>query len=506
MADEEPVESLLHRLQIHSEETGDGAEAEVDHSVEVEPGPSDLLNLIRCLPPDELTSFIDVKLLVRLAQASKSAQQAFILKDMPRGYRLNKVWWATHEGSDQTKVNFILDELLKKAPETTIQSIILPGMIRNESFREEAAKLATVLSHCPELTHLDLSRNNMDWWALTQQEDHWTEIPWRLTNLTHLDLNDCNLNYAGLRIIDRILSQWNCAQLTHLNLKNNKLLGANGEWPTLLHKFTELRHLDLGMNYIGEGQMQCIEAGLRECTTLTHLDLSQNQLAPDGYQVLARVLLKFPGLTHLVLASTVLNDEGVGHLNPVFRQCTELLHLNISGNNIHPETLPIFFQDLSNCTSLTHLNLSFGSSYDYELTHGSTGIIAHALCSFPVLAELNLGYAAMKAQGARELAGYLPQYTALTHLRVGGNNIGEEGTLALCEVLPQCKKLSSLDMSANQIGTHAHNIVDTCMKMPAASRKFELNLVNNDITEKRQQELTTRFHGTGLVVKWNSWT
>jgi len=478
------------RERVHGEEVE--AESEGDHS-DPEVEKSDLLSIIASLPTEDLARCIPPYIFDKVRQASKAAEAAVDEKQLPREFRVNKVWWAASRDSQLDKENFILDKLLERAQQMSIGSIIVPECLKSRS-RNEAKKLATALSHCPVLTWLDLSGNRIQWSELNQ-----TSVNWRCTSLTHLDLNCCDLHYEGLQWICKILEQWECKKLSFLDLNDNKLL--NADWPPLLTQLTGLHHLNVSKNSIDNDQMSHIGEGLRMCTTLTHLDMSSNRFGENGMQSLAPVLRRCTELTHLVLSTTELYDKGVESLCGVLSGHTKLLHLNLSSIYMKTDSLSNLFESLSNCKTLTYLNLSFNT-----LSVEGTEIIANALLSFPVLCELHLGGIEMQSAGMRYLAGYLPRYRALKHLNIEWNSIGEEGTRALIQELPKCTTLRSLNMRGNHINLEAHALLTTCLEMATKNKhKFELNLVANHINHNLFLEFENQCRGTNLVLKLTGW-
>jgi Ran GTPase-activating protein (RanGAP) involved in mRNA processing and transport len=492
------VEDIPHvdgRERVHGEEVE--AESEGDHA-DPEVEKSDLLSIIASLPAEDLARCIPPYIFDKVRQASKAADAAVDEKQLPREFRVNKVWWAASRDPQLDKENFILDKLLKKAQQTSIGSIIVPDCLKSRS-RNEAKKLATVLSHCPVLTWLDLSGNRIEWSELHQPENEWNRVNWRCTSLTHLDLKYCDLHYEGLEKICKILAQWKCEKLAFLDLSDNKL--SKADWLPLLTQLTGLHHLNVSKNYIDNKQMSHIGEGLRMCTTLTHLDMSSNRFDVVGMQSLAPVLRRCTELTHLVLSTTELNDKGVESLCGVLSGHTKLLHLNLSSIYMKIDSLSNLFESLSNCKSLTYLNLSFNI-----LGVEGTKIIANALLSFPVLCELHLGGTEMQSAGIQHLAGYLPRYRVLKHLNIEYNSIGEEGTRALIQELSQCTTLRSLNMRGNHINLEAHALLTTCLKMATKNEhKFELNLIANFIDHNLFLDFETQCLGTNLVLKLTGW-
>jgi hypothetical protein len=183
---------LLAKLKMH-------ADPEDDERAELQKEKLDLLAFIRESPTDELRKFIEPKLLVKIAETSKAMIKAIIDPTLPREYRVNKKWWNSVEGmglEEEVKKKFIFEQLNKRASLERIESLTMQGCLRSH-FREEAQNLATVLSKCPHLTHLDLSNNRLEWMEMYQTENEWNQVKWRCSSLTHLDLHDCDLEKQG---------------------------------------------------------------------------------------------------------------------------------------------------------------------------------------------------------------------------------------------------------------------------------------------------------------------
>ena len=151
---------LLAKLKTH-------ADSEDDERAEIQKENLDLLAFIRKSPTDELKKFIEPRLLVKIAETSKAMTEAIIDPTLPREYRVNRKWWDSTEGmglEEELKKKYMFEQLNKRAGELKerIESLTMQGCLRSH-FREEAQNLATVLSKCPHLTHLDLSNNRLEW-------------------------------------------------------------------------------------------------------------------------------------------------------------------------------------------------------------------------------------------------------------------------------------------------------------------------------------------------------
>jgi hypothetical protein len=217
--------------------------------------------------------------------------------------------------------------------------------------------------------------------------------------------------------------------------------------------------------------------------------MHDNHMQAQGMSSLAPVLKRCTELTHLMLGNNQIGNEGAEHLAGVFLKCTKLVHVHLGGGNrIEVTVQNNFLSSLSRCTLITHLDLSYTILSNAE----GTKLLAQALCALSVLADLELSWSQMADTGAENLAIYIPQYSALTNLSLEGNSITAVGTTHLLPALSQCTKLLSLSMRANQIGTAAEQLVTTCSEWAKHKPKFKLEISFNnldwDLVRKLEQQ------------------
>jgi hypothetical protein len=201
---------------------------------------------------------------------------------------------------------------------------------------QDAKRLAGVLAHCPALTHLNLSENQLR----TGGAENLVGVLGQCRALAHLDLRYNQLGDEGVGRFAGVLGQ--LGALAHLNLSDNEMGSAGAEkLAGVLAQCPALTHLDLSGNTngpnvqltgIGADGAKSLAKVLPQCTALTRLDLSDNNLGAAGAESLARVLAQCPALTHLSLAVNQIGEAGAESLAGVLGQCPALARLDLSYN------------------------------------------------------------------------------------------------------------------------------------------------------------------------------
>ena len=267
------------------------------------------------------------------------------------------------------------------------------------------------------------------------------------TELTHLNLSGNEIGESGAQLLSEALSV--NTKLTHLNLSGNQI-GKSGA--QLLSKAlsvnTELTHLNLSGNQIGKSGAQFLSDALFDNTTLTHLNLDDNLVGPDGVAYLSLALVFNTTLTYLNLDGNLAQAFGATYLSRALsRNTTALTDLNLARNEIDDSVANSLSRALSVNTTLTYLNLS-GNKIG---TPGAT-CLSRALLGNTTLTDLNLSGNKIDTSGATYLYWALLQNTTLTGLNLSGNKIGTPGTAtSVFQVLSRNTTLTYLNLSGNII-------------------------------------------------------
>ncbi|KAK9809979.1 hypothetical protein WJX72_002913 [[Myrmecia] bisecta] len=259
-------------------------------------------------------------------------------------------------------------------------------------------------SHAPSITHLILSRNNI---TLAGMEG----LGRQLTNLSQLDLRDCQVGPQGCAVLADLLAA-KSSNLKELWLSGNPL-GAEGAaaLATGLSCNQRLQILHMAMTQIGNPGIASLASVLADATGLNHLDVSECGIGPDGAKALGAEL-PASKLQTLILAGNALADHGADFLGRALAQCRGLAVLDVSSNGITQVGL------LALCARASHLQKL--RLFDSRL--GDKG--ASALCMLltsgrlPALRELDLSANAIGAVALQEVlagvqAGHGPQLMVL---------------------------------------------------------------------------------------------
>ena len=268
------------------------------------------------------------------------------------------------------------------------------------------------------------------------------------TELTHLNLSGNEIGEYGAQLLSKALSV--NTKLTHLNLSGNQI-GKSGAQllSNALSVNTELTHLNLSGNQIGKSGAQFLSDALFYNTTLTHLNLDDNLVGPDGVAYLSLALVVNTTLTYLNLDGNLAQAFGAAYLSRALsRNTTALTDLNLARNEIDDSVAQSLSRALSVNTTLTYLNLS-GNKIG---TPGATSL-SGALSENTTLTDLNLSGNKIGTLGAASLSGALSENTTLTDLNLSGNKIRTRGASYLSRALSKNTTLTYLNLSGNKIGT-----------------------------------------------------
>ena len=274
-------------------------------------------------------------------------------------------------------------------------------------------------------------------------------------SLTDLDLHLSSLRtmFSRAKIDNKEIDQLSQAlsvntELTHLNLSGNEI-GESGAQllSEALSVNTKLTHLNLSGNQIGKSGAQLLSNALSVNTKLTHLNLSGNQIGKSGAQLLSNALFYNTTLTHLNLDDNLVGPLGVAYLSLALVVNTTLTYLNLDGNLAQAFGATYLSRALSrNTTALTDLNLARN-----EIDDSVAKSLSRALSVNTTLTYLNLSGNKIGTPGATSLFQVLSRNTTLTYLNLSENNIGNSYVLSFFEDLSDNTTLTNLNLSGNII-------------------------------------------------------
>jgi Ran GTPase-activating protein (RanGAP) involved in mRNA processing and transport len=236
---------------------------------------------------------------IMLRRTSKRVKEAVDKMCLPAVVRLSRsLWGDTRNDTAAEKLQFVLRQLTSLTDRCRISTLELPLC---EMQGQNVERLAGVLGHCAELTHINLSYNGLG----ADGTGRLAGVLGQCAALAHLDLSNNNVRAAGTASLAGVLGQ--CAGLAHLNLSNNMIYDAGAE---------------------------SLAGVLAQCAGLAHLNLCNNMIYDAGAQSLARVLAQCAALAHLNLCNNMINKAGAESLAGVLAQCPALAHLDLRGNMI----------------------------------------------------------------------------------------------------------------------------------------------------------------------------
>lgn len=175
-----------------------------------------------------------------------------------------------------------------------------------------ARYVVPTLPKCPRLQHLELSDNDFGQRSIEYLEDC---LP-KCTSLTHLDLSDNLFGVPDSFKIGDILSS--CTTLRRISFRNTGYFTAralNGLQSNLA--FQRLTYIDLSkcdFNFTTDIPKTVIDEiieKLQQCSNLTHLNLAYNPLGDVFTEDLMQILPTCTALTHLDLSHTGINEDTV---------------------------------------------------------------------------------------------------------------------------------------------------------------------------------------------------
>lgn len=250
---------------------------------------ANLWSILTTVPPQDFARYFSKSALENLKATSRTGSK--IAKDLrphvPVGIEVDQTWMESSKKSRTEKANLILHRMLMSAKRWSLRSIKVPGCLQlcsngNDCIGlDQVYKLVEILSHCSDLTHIDLSK------SLISGDD-------------------------DIAILADQLQK--CTSLTHLNLSLNRRLTANNRGSRQSHFFEKL------------------VVNLRDCRLLRDLILHNGEMEDEGLILLAQNLPHYQALKVLDISYNKFSDDGITELARFLPDCRKLSRLNIHNN------------------------------------------------------------------------------------------------------------------------------------------------------------------------------
>lgn len=260
---------------------------------------ANLWSILTTVPPQDFARYFSKSALENLKATSRTGSK--IVKGLspyythvPVGFEVDQTWMETSKKSRTEKANLILQRMLMTAKTWSLRIIRVPGCLQLGSAKHDGTcpdqvyKLVEILSHCSDLTHIDLSKSFIS-------------------------------GYDDIAILADQIQK--CPSLIHLNLSLN-------------------RHLTkVSRRHLTELDESCffekLVVNLRDCRLLRDLILQHVEMEDEELILLAQNLPHYPALKGLDIAYNDFSDDGITELTRFLPDCGKLSRLNIHRNMCH---------------------------------------------------------------------------------------------------------------------------------------------------------------------------
>ena len=353
--------------------------------------------------------------------------------------------------------------------------------------------ISSFLSHCTNLTVLDLSCTNLQTSGCIQMLNRLDIINLTTFNIsgngitTHvadkigallsktdklqeLDLSYNNLQESGIRKI--LNSVKNISNLCSLNISNNYIAGDLKYVTEILIGATKLLQLDLSYNQLKSDYMICFFYQMKSIfTNIIQLCVSGNVISAEVTEALADVLLENTTLKELDLSDNNLHAEGINNIFGRLKIST-LFKLNISHNDITEQAADCIATFLSVNTDLEELDLS-------HTNLPSAGAVKICATDLANLTAFNISHNVITGEAANDIATFLSRNTKLKKLDLSHNNLLSAGAIKIFKT--GISKLTKFNISHNSITIEAANDMETFLS--CNTKLHVLDLSCNDLQE-----------------------
>ena len=325
---------------------------------------------------------------------------------------------------------------------------------RNKITNKSVQNLVQNLGEC-DLTHLNLSCNEITDDGVTQLASFLSTIPCKLS---HLNLASNSIGEEGVDSLCKVLIEGECT-LSYLNIANIAPMADEAIqklFETLSKRECKLSQLNLSQNNINDTHVQFFSQSVlsEENFTLLHLNLSQNEIT----------------------------DAGVKHLSDALseRNCA-LKRLNLSGNSL------ITHEGVNNlCRVLHNLNqLGLdGVGIRYLGVKYLSQAIRRKKCQS---LQLDLGSIGITKEGVMEISSALTKHDIELMLNLHDNELTDSDVEQLWSVFTSKKKhiKLELDLSKNSLTDKSIDELNKTLKGKGVKRCIvrSLNLSHNNLTD-----------------------
>lgn len=276
------------------------------------------------------------------------------------------------------------------------------------------------------------------------------EVLTRDTNLTHVDLSRNNIGDVGAKAIARALLKNNV--LTHIALRNNQIGEAGAKAiANSLAKNNSLTHVELGDNRIGDAGVKEIAKALAMHTSSTRMiDLRGNHMGVAGAKEIAEVLAKYNILTHVAMGDSQIGVAGAKDIANALAMNTSLTGIELSNSGIGVAGAKEIAKALAKNASLTRIYLG-----NNRIGDAGAKAVANVLTKNTSLTHIELGHNQIGDAGTKAIANSLTKNNSLTQIDLWNNEVGVVGAKNIVDALVKNNSVTQLNLAGNGIGIAA---------------------------------------------------
>jgi len=307
------------------------------------------------------------------------------------------------------------------------------------------SRFARLISICTALTHLKVFSGL--WRCLLTQENA-ALVASALSTcklLTHLNLYGFGMNFQNMELITQALEQ--CKDLISVNFGGNRIDCRGVEQlAKALQGCNNLQSLKFFGNCIRASGFKALTTQIaKSWPRIKHLNLAGNPIGPPtnaavNFQRHSSAL----SLELLDLRACMIHNAGAAALAAVIPQLQNLKHLDVSSNKIASPGIDPLASSIIHCSQLAHLDLS--SNY-VGVTGAQT--LAASLPHLRALKYLNLFRTKLGDVGVGALAAVEAELSSLEILDLRQNNISDVGAALLAGLVVNAPNIKLVDLTKN---------------------------------------------------------
>ena len=355
----------------------------------------------------------------------------------------------------------------------------------------------------------------------------------RALNIIHLDLSSNSISPEGAMDVLKVVTTH--GSLVSFDISSQEGLHRNRLGPQgalavvhLLKRNRLLWILNISGTALGNDGLEAIVDGITDNKTLLSLGLGNNNITGKSIESFSRAVA-FSNLTHLNLAANRLGNQGCDFISALimgsYGTACPLRFLDISRNEIGFPGSSKIFNAMSRNANLESLIIN-----DNPMTGQFNIALCHFVCDNHALKHLDLTNCDLRANGAAaigegltknhgmkvlllgsnlievrhiqdsEMAAFatgMERNSALVHLDLSNNKISDKGGVLLCNALKRNGVLQRLNLKDNEFHDLAGQVLAEVTRKQ--SNIVKVTIENNPISYKYANEIRSNLVLNGRV-------